>query len=68
MLSTYEDFPYKKEIFETLKQMPQFYAENEILSMTALGMRLFIAETQGVKYPLGFDDKVLEETYLSYLA
>ena len=68
MISTYDDFAYKREIFEALRLIPESSTEGEIHSMTALGLRLFISEILDIPNPLGYEDKKFETMYLSYLA
>lgn len=68
MISTYDDFPYKREIFETLNLIPESKLDGEVYTMTALAMRLLISETLKLSSPLGYQDHKFEDMYLSYLA
>ena len=57
MISTYDDFPYKREIFETLNLIPESKLDGEVYTMTALAMRLLISETLKLPNPLGYQDR-----------
>lgn len=68
LISTYDDFPYKREIFETLNLIPESKLDAEVYTMTALALRLLISETLKLPNPLGYQDNQFEDMYLSYLA
>ena len=57
MISTYDDFPYKREIFETLNLIPESKLDGEVYTMTALAIRLLISETLKLPNPLGYQDR-----------